>query len=124
MIFFISTTISRTLVLKNLINKFLSLVDQWFCCTTVDTTHTHTHNEPNKRRDCHGFLKTIRILYINFVSHFATFLLFQIGCTGWASFFLADGKMFGCGLNSDSSLGVGHDKEVKIPTLLRTDGHM
>ena len=55
--------------------------------------------------------------------HFATLVLFQIGCTGMATFFLVDGKMFGCGYNKDSRLGVGHNKEVTVPTLVNTEGH-
>ena len=56
-------------------------------------------------------------------THFGTLVLFQIGCTVNATFFLVDGKMFGCGYNEDSRLGVGHDNAVTVPTLVKTEGH-
>ena len=49
--------------------------------------------------------------------------LLQIGCTKTATYFLVDGKMYGCGKNSNSELGVGNNGPVKKPTAINTEGH-
>ena len=54
--------------------------------------------------------------------HNTALAFLQIGCTADATFFLADGKIFGCGYNNNSSLGLGHSKTVYIPTLIDTGG--
>ena len=60
---------------------------------------------------------------MDFIKHYVVLVLLQIGCTGNATYFLSDGKLFGCGYNIDSSLGVGHNKMVTTPTSLDTKGH-
>ena len=58
------------------------------------------------------------ISFMDVVELYAHIGLLQIGCTDHATYFRADGKMYGCGLD------IGNDKPAYEPTLINTKGHV